>query len=66
MFLVGGGILTHGVPVVHHWVEHVGEMTGHVAGMIVPSLLNGVFGLISGTAVLLLWSGIAKFRGKSH
>ncbi|WP_223601965.1 DUF808 domain-containing protein, partial [Pseudomonas sp. A-RE-8] len=28
MFLVGGGILTHGVPVVHHWIESVTASAG--------------------------------------
>jgi predicted DNA repair protein MutK len=28
MFLVGGGILTHGMPVVHHWIESVGAAAG--------------------------------------
>ncbi|PHX45299.1 hypothetical protein AO284_36115, partial [Pseudomonas sp. NZIPFR-PS2] len=28
MFLVGGGILTHGLPVVHHWIETVSQSAG--------------------------------------
>ncbi|WP_238349529.1 DUF808 domain-containing protein, partial [Pseudomonas sp. SWRI179] len=28
MFLVGGGILTHGVPAVHHWIEGVTASAG--------------------------------------
>ncbi|WP_434707888.1 DUF808 domain-containing protein [Pseudomonas sp. R1-1] len=52
MFLVGGGILTHGVPVVHHWIEGVGAAAGS-AGFAVPMLLNGVAGIIAGAVVLL-------------
>ncbi|WP_336354310.1 DUF808 domain-containing protein [Pseudomonas atacamensis] len=52
MFLVGGGILTHGVPVLHHWIEGVGAAAGS-AGFAVPMLLNGVAGIIAGAVVLL-------------
>ena len=51
MFLVGGGILTHGVPVVHHWIEGVAASAGG-AGFIVPMLLNAVAGIVAGAAVL--------------
>ncbi|AMZ74976.1 MULTISPECIES: DUF808 domain-containing protein [Pseudomonas] len=51
MFLVGGGILTHGVPVVHHWIEGVTASAGG-AGFIVPMLLNAVAGIVAGAAVL--------------
>ncbi|BBH34751.1 hypothetical protein SAMN04488697_108239 [Pseudomonas sp. 43mfcvi1.1] len=52
MFLVGGGILTHGVPVVHHWIEGVTASAGG-AGFIVPMLLNAVAGIVAGAAVLV-------------
>ncbi|NUT88265.1 DUF808 domain-containing protein, partial [Pseudomonas corrugata] len=45
MFLVGGGILTHGVPVVHHWIEAAAASAGG-AGFIVPMLLNAVAGIV--------------------
>ena len=51
MFLVGGGILTHGVPVVHHWIENVSAGAGG-AGFIVPTLLNAVAGIVAGAVVL--------------
>jgi predicted DNA repair protein MutK len=51
MFLVGGGILTHGVPAVHHWIEGVAAGAGG-AGFIVPMLLNAVAGIVAGAAVL--------------
>ena len=59
MFLVGGGILTHGVPVVHHWIESVGAAAGG-AGFVVPMLLNGVAGIIAGAVVLAGVSVIGK------
>ena len=57
MFLVGGGILTHGVPVAHHFVEHAGEVISASSGVaflgsIAPSLMHGVIGVIAGAIVL--------------
>ncbi|QYY83642.1 DUF808 domain-containing protein [Pseudomonas germanica] len=59
MFLVGGGILTHGVPVLHHWIEGVGAAAGSV-GFAVPMLLNGVAGIIAGAVVLAVVSVVGK------
>lgn len=59
MFLVGGGILTHGVPVLHHWIEGVGAAAGS-AGFVVPMLLNGVAGIIAGAVVLAVVSVVGK------
>ncbi|AOE67066.1 hypothetical protein A7317_08610 [Pseudomonas fluorescens] len=59
MFLVGGGILTHGVPVVHHWIEGVSQSTGGLAWLM-PTLLNAVAGVIAGALVLALVSVVGK------
>jgi uncharacterized protein len=70
MFLVGGGIVTHGIPWLHHHIEHCGEALRHVAvagaalATLVPSLLNGLIGLLAGTLVLLGYTGIRKLLGK--
>jgi predicted DNA repair protein MutK len=63
MFLVGGGIVTHGIPVLHHWIEEIGKGAGGVGG-VVPALINGGVGLVAGALVLLLVSGVKKMRGK--
>ncbi|WP_035606731.1 DUF808 domain-containing protein [Haloferula sp. BvORR071] len=63
MFLVGGGILTHGIDPVHHWLEHMSEGGGFV-WKVIPLLLDGIFGVLAGAVVLLLMTGIAKLRGK--
>jgi predicted DNA repair protein MutK len=63
MFLVGGGIVTHGIHVVHDWIEHVGHGAGPIGGAVIPSLLNGLFGVVAGALVLLLVSGVKKLRG---
>lgn len=71
MFLVGGGIVTHGIPWLHHGIEQIAESAKHAGGIgamiapLTPTLLNGLCGLISGIIVLLVISGIQKLRGKS-
>jgi len=59
MFLVGGGILTHGVPQVHDWIESVAAAAGSV-GFAVPVLLNGVAGVVAGAVVLAVVSVVGK------
>lgn len=57
MFLVGGGILTHGLAVLHHAIEAVAERVtdtlGHWVGAVVPTLLDGLVGVAAGALVLL-------------
>ena len=63
MFMVGGGILTHGVPPLHHWVEGVAQGSAQWLGVvsaIVPTLLNAVAGIIAGAVVLAVVSAASK------
>jgi predicted DNA repair protein MutK len=56
MFLVGGAILTHGIPLVHHWVEHSSSLLNNgLMQWLIPTLLNGLFGIAAGTAALLVF-----------
>ena len=55
MFLVGGGILVHGTPPVHHWVEQIGS--GVPLGV---AAANAVIGIIAGAVVLAVVSGIKR------
>jgi len=59
MFMVGGGILTHGVPVVHHWIETVSQNSGALVWLM-PTLLNAVAGIIAGAVVLAVVSVVGK------
>ncbi|MFO2464889.1 DUF808 domain-containing protein [Pseudomonas sp. 15FMM2] len=59
MFMVGGGILTHGVPAVHHWIETVSQSIGGISWLM-PTLLNAVAGIIAGALVLALVSLVGK------
>ena len=51
MFLVGGGILTHGLPPVHHTIEAMAEMASPL-GWLVSMLLDAVVGIIGGALTL--------------
>lgn len=52
MFLVGGGILTHGIPALHHWIEEIAKGLGSPLSAIAPTLLDGIAGVVAGALVL--------------
>ncbi len=68
MFLVGGGIVTHGIPPLHHAIAHFGEsmkQSGGIqalGGSITPTLIDGLIGILAGIAVLLIVTAIRKLR----
>jgi predicted DNA repair protein MutK len=68
MFLVGGGILTHGVPLLHHGIEALAQAAGAapalggVLAALVPSLLAALVGVIAGALMLLLVNGVSSWR----
>ncbi|HIE4389309.1 TPA: DUF808 domain-containing protein [Serratia liquefaciens] len=70
MFMVGGGILTHGLPPVHHlfedWASYatVVPTFGQILQGVIPALLNVVFGLVAGGVVLLVVSALGTIRGR--
>ncbi len=61
MFLVGGGIVAHGIPWLYHLIENVATKSGFLAPL-APSLLNGICGLAAGFLVVWIVSGIRKLR----
>jgi predicted DNA repair protein MutK len=65
MFLVGGGILTHGVPWLHHGIETLAAAAarlpaGPLLAALAPSLLDAMVGVIAGALVLLAVSSVSK------
>ncbi len=54
MFLVGGGILAHGLPPVHHLVEQQSAAVG--------SLLNGLVGVIAGAVLVGIVTLVSRLR----
>ena len=66
MFLVGGGIISHGVPLLHHftegsvdYAEHI-PTVGSILGALTPTLINLVIGFVAGLIVLVIVSLIKK------
>jgi predicted DNA repair protein MutK len=64
MFLVGGGILVHGVPPLQHWVEATAGGLGGLAGGALPFVVDAVAGLAAGAVVLAVVVAVQKVRGK--
>jgi predicted DNA repair protein MutK len=72
MFLVGGGILTHGIASAHHWIEDAAADAaglpgvGVLLGALTPMLLNAVAGIVAGiialAVVTLVGKAIAAWR----
>ncbi|MGB0848164.1 MAG: DUF808 family protein, partial [Thiolinea sp.] len=74
MFIVGGGILVHGIPGSHELIHHAEEIQGkipHVGQIltaITPTLINTLLGVIAGGLIFLLLIPVMKVvnavRGK--
>lgn len=54
MFLVGGGILTHGLPPVYDAIHHFAEGFSGITAMLIPTLADGAFGLVVGALLVAL------------
>jgi len=71
MFLVGGGILTHGLPPVHHAIESLTAAAANavapLAGVIealLPQLANAAAGIVAGGLVLAVVGAAQAIVGK--
>ncbi|HET7204878.1 MAG TPA: DUF808 domain-containing protein [Steroidobacteraceae bacterium] len=65
MFLVGGGILAHGIPPVHHAIEdalHGLPAVGHALGAM---LLNALVGLVAGLVVVAVVGLVRRVRRRT-
>jgi predicted DNA repair protein MutK len=62
MFLVGGGILVHGIGPIHHWVQGTLPTLG---GWATPAEMgvNAAVGIAAGAVLVALWTGVQKLRG---
>jgi predicted DNA repair protein MutK len=69
MFLVGGGILVHGVHALHAASAHLTVQAaqaiplGGAMALLLPQLFAACLGLVAGLLVLALWSVVARLRG---
>ena len=66
MFMVGGGILTHGIPAAHHLIEQLAASAaglpalGAVLSVLTAPLLNGLAGVVAGALVLAVVTGASR------
>ncbi|MFQ2359736.1 DUF808 domain-containing protein [Aeromonas dhakensis] len=68
MFMVGGGILVHGWPFVHHLIEGAAAAVatlpavGAALALVTPTLLNAVAGVVSGLVLVLAMTLVSKLK----
>ena len=71
MFLVGGGIINHAIPFVHHFTEDTVEYVqdiptmGSIVGSLTPMLMNLVVGILAGISVVIVVALVQKVWSKS-
>jgi uncharacterized protein len=71
MFLVGGGILVHGMPGAHDFIHHLAQplaeapAIGGVLSAVVPLLADLVIGVVAGGAVLIVVSVFQRLIRRS-
>ena len=66
MFIVGGGILVHGIPGSHDLIHHAEEIqgqlphVGHILSAITPTVINTLLGIIAGGLIFFLMIPLTK------
>jgi predicted DNA repair protein MutK len=63
MFLVGGGILVHGIPPLHHWTEGLGAGRGLLAG-VASMLVNALAGIVAGGLAVAAVKAVGVLSGR--
>lgn len=66
MFLVGGGIVVHGLTPLHHAIENLAQGQNGVIASLLPTAANLVLGFIIGAIVLAVVKAIAALRGSTE
>ncbi|MGL5813311.1 MAG: DUF808 domain-containing protein [Aeromonas sp.] len=68
MFMVGGGILVHGWPFVHHLIEGAAASLAPLAGVgavlaaVTPTLLNALVGVLAGLVLVLAMTLVSRLK----
>jgi predicted DNA repair protein MutK len=72
MFMVGGSIIGHGVPALHHFSEHIAEVmhdfpvVGGFLAAISPIIIDAIIGLIVGVICVVLFEIVTKLMPKKR
>ena len=57
MFLVGGGILSHGIELLHHAqlnvISYAQSILGNIGEVLAPLVFDGVLGVVAGLVIVL-------------
>ncbi len=70
MFMVGGGILSHGTPWLHHVIESAAAWVGGIGfvgtflAVLTPVLLDALSGIAAGACVLLMVTLVNKVKAR--
>lgn len=65
MFLVGGGIVAHSSHALAEAIEHWASQFSGAVSFILPTLINGLIGILAGLAVFVVVSLAQKLMGRS-
>jgi predicted DNA repair protein MutK len=65
MFLVGGGILTHGIPVLQHLSDAALVGVTKPLAMLGSLLFDGFVGMLAGAIVVAVVTLVKKWRGRN-
>jgi predicted DNA repair protein MutK len=72
MFVVGGSIIGHGIPAVHHFAEHNAEylrtlpLVGSLLAIALPILIDAIVGLIVGAICVAFFKLANKILANKH
>ena len=64
MFLVGGGIVLHGIPTLHHTIEHTIHVSAPKIASLLMILANGICGICTGALVVAFVNATKTLRAK--
>ncbi|GMU42144.1 MAG: DUF808 domain-containing protein [Xanthomonadales bacterium] len=67
MFMVGGGIVVHGVPALHHFVAHCAAAVaaaGSVSNLLATIVVEAAIGIVAGTICLALFTLGKRLSGR--
>ena len=62
MFLVGGGILVHGVHPLYEWIREFTAGLGSVMATVGPMLVDGLIGVLAGAVLVAVMTGIGRLQ----